>query len=329
MQLGNFKRTLVWGIPIFLLFAVLPMGIESFYTYLLTTAGIYTICILGVNILSGNTGLVTVGHAGFFAIGAYTTALLETHFSTTLLTGVIIGALVAALVGFLLGILTLRISGAFLAISTLGFGFAVSSVITNAGIFQGRTGLTLIKPVFLGIKLSDNGYYYLILGFTILFILLTISILRSGVGRAFKAMKNSETAAQAMGVNLTFYKTLAFTISAFYAGAAGALYAHQTQYLSAGTFDFWMSTFFLLAVVIGGLGSILGSVIGAFYIIFIPFLLKDYQDFSTIFMGIVLILVVVFAPEGIAGLLHNITNYILMKKKMYFLKKSTRSVFDE
>lgn len=325
MQLGNYKRPLIWAIPILLLFTVLPMGVESFYIYLFTTAGIYTISILGVNILSGNTGLVTVGHAGFFAIGAYTTALLEVHFKTTLLTGVIAGAIVAAFIGLLLGILTLRISGSFLAISTLGFGFTVSSIIMNVGIFHGRTGISLSKPVFLGIHLGDKGYYYLILGFTTLFILLTISILRSGVGRAFRAIKNSETAAQAMGVNITFYKTLSFTISAFYAGAAGALFAHQTQYLSAETFDFWMSTFFLLAVVIGGLGSILGSAIGAFYVIFVPYLLKDSKDFSFIFMGIVLILVVVLAPEGIAGLLRKIARYLVSRKKVWFNENNTRS----
>ncbi len=281
----------------------LPFIIESFYTYLLTTVGIYVVIVLGVNMLTGNTGQITMGQAGFYGLGAYTAALTALHFGVPLIPGIILGGLVGAGIGFLVGVLALRIVGAFLAIATLGFGFAVQSILMNVPLFMGRTGISISKPTIFGIQLQEIGYYYFVLAVVILFILLTVSILRSGVGRAFMAIKSSETAAQAMGVNLRLYKTMAFTLSAFYAGVAGGLMAYHTQYISAETFNFWLSTYFLVAAIVGGLGSVKGSVLGAGYIVLVPYFLADYQDFSFIFLGLVLILVVVLAPEGMAGLL--------------------------
>jgi len=324
MHNGSYKVTLLWISATALFFLLLPQLIESYYTYLLTTVGIYVIAVLGVNLLTGNTGQVTVGQAGFFAIGAYTSALMQMHLGTTLFTGMIAGGLIAAAVGLLLGLLALRISGAYLAIATLGFGFAISSIILNWGIFQGRTGIYLEKPVVLGVKLGDVGYYYLVLAVVAAFLILTASILKSGVGRAFRSIKNSEIAAQAMGVNLTFYKTMAFTISAFYAGVGGALFAYHTGYISAEIFDFWLSTLFLVATVIGGLGSILGSVLGAAYIVLVPYWLAEYKDFTFIFMGIVLLAVIVFAPEGIAGLIARIYRHVYLWSQHQQLRVKTR-----
>ena len=236
--------------------AALPAFIPSFYASLLAFTFTYVIAAVGVNLLTGYTGLVTVGHGGFFAVGAYTTALMTMHLGTSIVPGLVAGVILSGIIGFALGMICLRLGGAFLAIATLGFALAVGAVLNNWPIFEGREGIKLSKNTVLGMPVQDVGFYYVSLGVMALVMLASWSIMRSGVGRAFIAMRDSERAAEAMGINLRLYKTVSFSISAAMTGAGGVLFAHHNRYVSTETFgDTWLSVDFLTAVVVGGQGS--------------------------------------------------------------------------
>jgi branched-chain amino acid transport system permease protein len=284
--------------------ALLPGIIPSFYASLLSFTFTYVIAAVGVNLLTGYTGLVTVGHGGFFAVGAYTTALMAKYLGTSVVPGVIAGALLSGVIGFGLGIVCLRLGGAFLAIATLGFALAIGAILNNWPVFEGREGITLGKNTLFGTPIGDVGFYYIGLLAMGLVMLASWSIVRSAVGRAFIAMRDSERAAEAMGINLRLYKTVSFAISAAMVGVGGALFAHHNRYVSAETFgNAWLSVDFLTAVVVGGQASLLGSAIGAAFVVLVPYYLGTLQDFAYILNGVALIVVLRFAPDGVAGVL--------------------------
>lgn len=302
--LQNMNRT-NWYLPLIALvvFLILPAFIESFYASLLSMTFIYIIASVGVSILTGFTGLVTVGHGGFFAIGAYTTALMAKHLGTSIVPGMLAGGITAGIVGVLLGLIFLRLAGAFMAIGTLGFAFAVGAIINNWSIFEGREGITLPPNNIIGFEFEDIGFYYVCLLTLVVILVLAWSIIRSAVGRAFKAMRDGEKAAESCGVNLRTYRTLSFAISAAFTGVGGALFAHHTNYVSSEVFgDIWLSVDFLLAVVVGGQFSLAGPVLGGAFVVLVPYYLAELRDFSFILKGVVLILVLQFAPDGLANL---------------------------
>ncbi len=308
-----------WQIALtFLAFSVLvalPGVIPSFYASLLSFTFAYVIAAIGVNLLTGYTGLVTVGHGGFFAIGAYTTALMARHLGTSVVPGLVVGALLAGVIGFGLGIVCLRLGGAFLAIATLGFALAVGAILNNWPIFEGREGIQLGKNTVLGFAVKDVGFYYIGLVVMALVMLTSWSIIRSGVGRAFIAMRDSERAAEAMGINLRLYKTVAFAISAAMTGAGGVLFAHHNRYVSTETFgDTWLSVDFLTAVVVGGQGSLFGSALGAGFVVMVPYYMGELRDFAYILNGVALIAVLLFAPEGVAGVLARLLRRVVGRK---------------
>ena len=290
----------------------LPAAIPSFYASLLAFTFTYVIAAVGVNLLTGYTGLVTVGHGGFFAIGAYTTALMAKHLGTSVVPGLVAGTVLAGIVGFGLGIICLRLGGAFLAIATLGFALAVGAVLNNWPIFEGREGIQLGKNSVAGLGIKDVGFYYVGLAVMALVILASWSIIRSGVGRAFVAMRDSERAAEAMGINLRLYKTVAFAISAAMTAAGGVLFAHHNRYVSTETFgDTWLSVDFLTAVVVGGQASLFGSALGAAFVVMVPYYLGELRDFAYVLNGVALIAVLVFAPDGMAGVLARLLRRLL------------------
>jgi branched-chain amino acid transport system permease protein len=288
----------------FAVLALLPAVIPSFYASLLGFTFTYVIAAVGVNLLTGYTGLVTVGHGGFFAIGAYATALMAKHWGTSVLPGLMAGAIASGLIGFALGIICLRLGGAFLAIATLGFALAVGAILNNWPVFEGREGIQLGKNALFGFAFRDVGFYYVSLAVMGLVMLASWSIVRSAVGRAFIAVRDSERAAEAMGINLRLYKTMAFAISAAMTGVGGVLFAHHTRYVSAETFgSAWLSVDFLTAVVVGGQASLLGSALGAGFVVLVPYYLGELRDFAFILSGLALIAVLLFAPDGAAGVL--------------------------
>ncbi|HEV8614234.1 MAG TPA: branched-chain amino acid ABC transporter permease [Methylomirabilota bacterium] len=307
--------------------AALPAVIPSFYASLLAFTFTYVIAAVGVNVLTGYTGLVTVGHGGFFAVGAYTTALLAKHFGTSIVPGLLAGVVLSGLIGFALGMICLRLGGAFLAIATLGFALAVGAILNNWPIFEGREGIQLKKNTLLGFPIRDVGFYYVSLAVAGLVMLASWSIMRSGVGRAFIAMRDSERAAEAMGINLRLYKTVAFAISAAMTGAGGVLFAHHNRYVSTETFgDAWLSVDFLTAVVVGGQASLFGSALGAGFVALVPYYLGELRDFAYILNGVALIAVLLFAPDGVAGVLARGLRWLVGRRKRVVGVMDTMSV---
>jgi branched-chain amino acid transport system permease protein len=261
---------------------------------------IYIMAAQGVSILTGYTGLVSVGHGGFLAIGAYTAALLTKYFAIDLALGVLAGGAMAGLVGMVMGLIFLRLAGPFMAIGTLGFAFFVGAVANNVPLFEGRDGISLAPNRIFGMQIDDVGFYYVCLGFFALVTLFVFSLVRSGVGRALKALRDSEKAAQSSGVNRLFYRTLAFTISATITGAAGALNGLIAHYVSAEVYsDIWYSVDILVAAVVGGSAMLMGPIVGGAFVALLPFFLETLADFSFILKGVVLIAVLMFAPAGI------------------------------
>ena len=265
---------------------------------------VYIMAAQGVSILTGYTGLVSVGHGGFLAIGAYTAALLTKNMGADLIVSVVAGAVMAGFVGMLMGLIFLRLAGPFMAIGTLGFAFFVGTVVTNVPLFEGREGISLPPNEVLGIKIGDIGFYYMAVIFLALVTLFIWSLVRSSVGRALKSLRDSEKAAQSCGVNRLFYRTLAFTISATITGAAGALNALITRYVSAEVFsDIWYSVDILVAAVVGGSAMLMGPLVGGAFVAMLPFFLEKLADFSFILKGVVLIAVLMFAPAGVSDVI--------------------------
>ncbi|MFO7708015.1 MAG: branched-chain amino acid ABC transporter permease [Desulfobacterales bacterium] len=265
-----------WFAALLIFLAAFPFLVKNYYVYVANYMAINIIVAVGLNILVGYTGQISLGHAGFFAIGAYGTITLmaEAHFP--FLAALLAAALIAAFFGFLLGLPALRLEGPYLSIATLGFGLTITQVIGRIEFFGGRQGLhtpeLVIGPWHLT---TDRDFYYLLLTITVLLTIAARNIIRTRVGRAFIAIRDADIAAESIGVNLTVYKTLAFAVSAFYAGAAGGLYAFVLRFIEPEIFTLLMSIMFLSMVVVGGLGSIMGSIAGACLISWLDLQLRN------------------------------------------------------
>ncbi len=256
-------------------------GGRSYLVYLLDLAGVYVVLTLGLNILTGYAGQISIGHAAFMAIGAYTSALLALRLNVPFWLAMPAAGLVAA------------------AISQLASAWEPVT-----GGFQ---GLKPPKPSLFGILFnSEIKYYYLELAVVVLLIWLAVNLLRTRAGRAFMATRDSEVAAQAMGISLPKYKTAAFATSAFYAGVAGSLYGHLVGFISPFDFNLSVSLLLLAAIVVGGLGSIEGSVLGGIFITLLPQLFSRVKNLPSVLTGVVLILVVLFLPYGLADLVRRV-----------------------
>jgi len=314
------------------LLAVLPFIIKTYYLSIANLMALNVLVALGLNILVGNTGQISLGHAGFVAIGAYATAFLL-EFGMPFAVTLVLAGLIAALIGALLGIPSLRLEGPYLAIATLAFGLAVLVIIGRMDIFGGRMGMVVPKIELGWTGLSyDVSLYYVFISITAAMVVSAYNILKSRVGRAFQAIRDSDVAASVIGVNLAYYKTLSFAISAFYAGVAGCLWALYLQFVSPGNFSFMLSILFLATVVLGGLGSVTGSVMGGIVMTFlsiqlekiveVPILGTLIVEFSNTFMnpsgisnvkwvltGLILIAVILFEPLGLNGIWLRVKRY--------------------
>jgi branched-chain amino acid transport system permease protein len=291
---------------LFFALAILP-GLPGFKPWMagqISLVIVYIIAAQGISILTGYTGLVSVGHGGFLAIGAYTSALLVKHLAVDMALAVIAGAVMAGLVGILLGLVFLRLAGPFLAIGTLGFAFFIGTLVNNVKFFEGREGISLPPNKLLGIVLDDVGFYYVSLAFLAAVTLFVFSLVRSSVGRALKSLRDAEKAAQSCGVNRLFYRMVAFTVSATITGAAGALSGFVVRYVSAEVYsDIWYSVDILVAVVVGGSAMLMGPILGGAFVAMLPFFLETLADFAFILKGVVLIAVLLFAPAGVCDLI--------------------------
>jgi branched-chain amino acid transport system permease protein len=290
-------------VVLMILLAAAPLIFESYVLYVFNVIAIHVIIALGMNILVGYTGQISLGHAGFYAIGAYTSVILMTQFHVPFVGALLCAGLVAAAFGFLLGLPALRLSGPYLAIATLGFGIAVVQIIGKwESLSGGHMGLHAPKMSFGSYVLqSDAQNYYFIMPLCVLATIGALNLTKSKIGRAFVAIRDSDIAAEATGVNLTYYKTLAFAVSAFFTGIAGSLTAHTVYFISPENYNLFVSINFLVMVVIGGLGSILGSVLGAILLVSLQHLMSGLQALSMVVFGSILIVIVLFEPLGLRG----------------------------
>lgn len=314
------KKEMLLYILIAVLILVLPFVVTSnYYLHVVNLAGIYTLITLGLNLLSGYTGQVSMGQAGFFAIGTYTSALLALNFDMPFLATLPIAIVVAGFFGALIAIPAMRLSGAYLVLATVGFGEIVRLVILNwTPVTKGAAGLTGIPIVKLfSIKiLSEQSFYYFILFFVVLGVYVAYRLAHSKIGRTFSAIREDELAAQAMGVPVNKYKISAFVISAVFAGVAGAIYGVFSGVASPDNFTFDDSVAFLCMSVIGGNRSIAGAIIGAFVLTFMSEALRALQMYRLIFYGFILIFTVIYMPQGLVGLFELLKEKFMPQNKI-------------
>lgn len=266
--------------------------IDSYITLNIVVIGINVMLAVSLNLITGFTGQFSLGHAAFMAIGAYASAIATVKLNQSFAVGILIAMLAAATAGILIGIPTLRLKGDYLAIATLGFGEIVRIVALNTDYVGGATGFNDIPQYT-----TWTWLYFMV----VITVLLIRNFIRSYNGRACIAIREDEIAAEAVGVNTTYYKVLAFTIGAAFAGAAGALYANYFYFIKPDSFGFMKSIDILVIVVFGGLGSIEGSIIGAIALSLISLFLQNIPELRMVVYSVILFLVMVYRPQGLLG----------------------------
>jgi branched-chain amino acid transport system permease protein len=299
---------------------VAPFATDPYVIYLINLSCVATVAALGLNLLTGFTGQISLGHAAFFAIGAYCTAILASDLRMPYWVCLPASGFFAAFTGLLVGIPCLRLKGLYLAMATMSFGVVVEYVvITWEGVTKGVRGIGIPTPKVFGYPLDSNEkLYYFLLAATALAIVAATNLVRTRIGRAFIAIRDRDIAAEVMGVNLTKYKVMAFAIGSFYAGVAGGLYAYLMHYIHPEHFTFLLSVQYLAIIIVGGLGSILGSVFGAVFITIIPEFIKGLADLLTLAIpalqdkyddgwniaafGLLIMLFLIFEPKGLFGI---------------------------
>lgn len=285
---------------------VLPhLGLSSYLMTLSIKIGVYICLAMGLNILVGYLGLVSLGHAGFVAIGAYVCSLLVLRMHMGFWLALLIAALFAAACGILLGLPTLRVSGSYLTIVTLGFGEIVKTILmTWKKVTNGMLGVKPIPtPTLFGVSmtLKNHGLYYIMVAFLILITLFCYVLQHSKTGRAFLAIKGDETAAIMMGINTTYYKVLGFVLSGVICAVIGGYYASTMSYIDPNSFTFDISTMILSIVILGGMGTIRGMYLGAIVLVAFPEMARSLMDYRYVAYGVILIIMMRFRPQGILG----------------------------
>ena len=301
-----------------LLFVLLPLAValfpfvvaSNYWLNLVNLAISFSIACLGLNIVLGYAGQLSLAQAAFWGVGAYTSALLTTELHWPVWPCMIVAFLVAAIFGICLGIPTLKLTGHYLAMTTIGFGIILQLILINAiWLTKGSDGITKIPSPWLGpIELKDPAtFFYVAAGSLLLLTWASIRLKRSRVGRAFLAIQGNEMAAETMGIDSTYYKVMAFALSAAYAGYGGALFAHSgSHYISPDTFSFDQSVVLLAMAVLGGNGSAVGSIVGATLLTLVPEVLRFLKDSYMMVYAAGIVVIMIFMPGGIAGLVRTL-----------------------
>ena len=306
------RRSLVFLALVLALACALPFMVSNYRVFQFTLVLVYSIALLGLNLLTGYNGQISLGHGAFYAIGAYCAAIMMDKFGVPYWATLPVSGAVCLVVGFLFGLPALRLEGLYLALATFALGVSMPQLLKYHGLEKwtgGVQGIVIVKPdapaffADFGVKLSpDQWLYYFTLAVMILMFLLAWNLLRGRVGRALMAIRDHHTAAEAMGVNTALYKSLAFGVSAMYTGVAGALGAIAIQFVAPDSFNIFLSITFLVGIVIGGLASISGAVFGALFIQFVPNLADEISKAAPwAIFGIFLIGFVYVLPYGVAG----------------------------
>lgn len=286
------------------------LGIKSYYLHIAILSLLHIILALGLNIIAGYTGQLSLGQAAFFGIGSYTAALLMLEWKWSFWLATPAATIIAALVGVVVGIPALRLKGPYFVISTMGFGEIVRLIFLNwESVTRGPNGLPGIPgpdPISLGfITLTFDtkaGAYYLILCILLILLCIYHNMIYSRIGRALRAIRNDSIAAEVMGINLSFYKVLAFSLSAGMAGLAGALYAGYIRFISPDTFTGAESINIVIMMVIGGMGTIIGPILGAVGITYLLETMRFLADYRLIIYGLLMFFIILYMPRGLAGL---------------------------
>lgn len=306
-------------IGIFFLFTVLPFISSPYFLYVLNTIGIASIAAIGLNILIGFTGQISLGHGAFIGVGAYAAAILATSLDMPFLLCLPLAGLVSALVGMIFGIPSGRLKGLYLTIATLAGQIIIEYVLIHwESLTQGTMGITLPRPNIFGFELdNDQSFFFVIFLCLIIMTLIAANIMRTKYGRAFIAIRDNDRAAEGMGIPIFGYKLLSFGISSFYAGVAGALWAYYMVSITSEPFNLGLSVEYIAMVIIGGLGSITGSIFGAVFITFLNEILRILTDMMMnmgvfteaglnvaplreIFFGLAIVIFILFEPRGLA-----------------------------
>lgn len=298
------RRRLIEYLILAVVLIVVPLVVTNqYFMHILIMIGIYALLSLGLEIVLGQTGMFSLGHAAFYGLGAYTSALLVMRLNLPFWISLPLAMVVSGLFGVLLGFPVLRLRGDYLAIATLGFGELFRLAMVNFdGLTRGPMGLPGIpKPSLFGHVFSLQMYYFLIVVLVILGIATALRIFNSFLGRAFRAIKDDDDAAEYMGINTTKYKILAFAIGGVFAGAAGSFYAHYIMFISPDTFTYLDSSNMLAMVFLGGAGTIIGPILGAVLLTIIPEALRFLAEWRMLFVGLLMVLMMLFRSQGILG----------------------------
>jgi branched-chain amino acid transport system permease protein len=311
-------------------FGVLPLSVHEYYLSIINLVSIAIIGAIGLNILVGYTGQISVGHGAFMSVGAYTAANLVTRLGAPWWINLIAGGLMAAVIGAIVGIPSLRIKGLYLAIATLAGQLIIEWTINHVTFISGgvQASIEVPRPTLFGIVLdSQQDMYYFLLVFVVIAIVATLNLMRSRIGRAFIAIRDHDIAAEIIGINIFRYKLLAFAISSFYAGVTGVLYTYYFGIANYEQFQIVVSIDYLAMIIIGGLGSVLGSIFGAIFITLLPILIRyGMEAFGGMFFepqrvlniipnlrlilfGGLIIFFLVVEPDGLNRLWRNIRSY--------------------
>jgi branched-chain amino acid transport system permease protein len=306
------------GMGLFLVFLlVFPFLLKGEYQWILLQIVIASIGAVGINILTGFTGQISLGQGAFLGVGAYTSAYITAKMGLSFWVGVPAAGVATALCGMVFGIPSLRLKGLYLAIATLASQFILEWIFVRwEPVTGGSYGITIPRPTLAGFTFaSDRSYYYIVLAIAAAMILFASNLMRTKTGRAFMAVRDHYISAEIMGISLYKYRLLSFGISSFYAGVAGALYGHSLKYVTAEQFNIEVSVVYLAMVIIGGLGSILGSVFGAVFMILLPKVISaitevvaaDLPSIARLaislehgIFGLIIVLFLIFEPDGLA-----------------------------
>jgi branched-chain amino acid transport system permease protein len=293
-----------------------PFVANEYWLYLACLVAINIASTTGLNLLTGYTGLVSLGQSAFMGLGAYTVAILQIRYGTPMLLNLLAGGVVAMLAGVVVGVPSLRVKGLYLAIATIAAGVIAHFVFSHfADLTGGSAGLSVPPAQVLGVVLDSSfKLYWVIVPITVLLLIGAANLFRTRIGRAFIAIRDRDISAEVLGIPLLRYKLLSFAISSFYAGVAGGLFAYFFRAITPESFPLIMSIFFLAAVIVGGMGTMLGSVLGAVFMTLVPEVLKlivgwlplgdsamlVLSPVRTIVFGLMIVLFLIFEPHGLA-----------------------------
>jgi len=299
---------------------ILPFLVDPYVTYIINISEIAILGALGLNILTGCTGQISLGHAAFMAIGSYTVAILSTRLDMPFLAALPLAGITSALAGVVIGIPCLRLKGLYLAMATMVFGVVIEHLSIHwESLTKGVRGISVPSMEIFGYTFdTDEKFYFLILFVMVILLTAAKNILRTKVGRAFIAIRDRDIAAESMGVSLTKYKVMAFALSSFYVGIAGGFYAYYTTYVHPEHFNIMLSVEFIAMIIVGGMGSILGSIFGAVFITLVPEGLrwisytigqvypvvadKFSDDWNIAFFGLLIMLFLILEPGGLVAI---------------------------